>query len=102
MDSAPPLPAPEKEVARVLAMERSVRRVILFGSRARGDHFRSSDLDVAVDAPDADIHAWDRMMRLLDTRASLVPVDLVLLHDAPPALRAAIDREGRVLFERGV
>lgn len=34
-----------------LARHPAVRRVILFGSRARGDHRERSDIDFAFDAP---------------------------------------------------
>ena len=70
--------------------------LILFGSRARGDARRWSDIDVGI-----------RPLRplptglLAETRAALeernllLNVDLVNLDDAGPALRAAIEREGK-------
>jgi predicted nucleotidyltransferase len=91
---------PEDEAARVIGAEPSVRRVILFGSRARGNARRSSDIDLAIDAPGADSRAWMRWMDALEQRESLVSVDLVVLSEAPESLRAEIAREGRVLFER--
>lgn len=38
-----------------------VHRVILFGSRARGDDQERSDIDLAVDAPDMDVVMWDKL-----------------------------------------
>jgi len=91
---------PEEEAVRVVAAEPSVRRVILFGSRARGDAARASDIDIAVDAPGADSRVWWRLMGALEERRSLVSVDLVFLHQAGSDLRNQIQREGRVMFER--
>jgi predicted nucleotidyltransferase len=78
-----------------------VRRVLLFGSRARGDHRPRSDVDLAVDAdesPAARLAALD----LVDDAETLLPIDLVWLPEAPPALWAEVQREGIVLFERAV
>lgn len=78
-----------------------VRRVWVFGSRARGDHHDRSDLDLAVEAP-----GW-RTRELLDLKAALqgqpivYPVDVVLLGDKlTPALRERIERDRRLFWER--
>ncbi len=93
--------SPVDEAVRVLAADPVVRRVILFGSRARGDAQEISDIDLAVDAPDADSRVWLRLTDALDERSSLVSVDLIFLHQADDELRRNIAREGRVMFERG-
>ena len=52
--STAPAPALPEAVCRLvsrLGAEPSVHRVILFGSRARGDARPRSDVDLAVDAP---------------------------------------------------
>jgi len=70
--------------------------LILFGSRARGDARRWSDIDVGV-RPRRPLPAG----LLAETRAALeessllLNVDLVSLDEAGPALRAAIEREGK-------
>lgn len=91
---------PELEAAEVLAADPLVQRVILFGSRARGDVRVTSDIDLAVDAPGADAGAWASWIAAMDERRSLVRVDLVLLHEATPALASQIARDGVILFER--
>lgn len=40
--------------------------IFLFGSRARGDHKKDSDADVAVVIEDGDWNLWDEKMRLVD------------------------------------
>lgn len=70
--------------------------LVLFGSRARGDARRWSDIDVGI-RPRRPLPTG----LLAETRAALeessllLNVDLVNLDDAGPALRAAIEREGK-------
>jgi predicted nucleotidyltransferase len=71
-----------------------VRRVVLFGSRARGDHAERSDIDLAVEAPTADARAWDDILATIDEAPTLLQIDVVRVETAPQALREAIEREG--------
>lgn len=73
-----------------------IRKVILFGSRARGDYHKTSDVDLAI-VSDFDIRA----ALLAAFEASRLPFtfDVVLYggqHDQ--SLRDAIDREGKLLL----
>lgn len=78
-----------------------VRRVILFGSRARGDHEERSDIDLAVDAPNMDILAWDKLcLHITDNSKTLLPIDLVWLQEATVRLANRIQSEGVVVLER--
>jgi uncharacterized protein len=83
-----------------LAAIPSVERVVLFGSRARGDHGPRSDIDLAVEAPEASTEDRARVVELVEDAPTLLSVDLVRLDVAEPALRAAVAREGIVLHER--
>lgn len=78
-----------------------VHRVILFGSRSRGDHQERSDIDLAVDAPDMDVMTWDRLcLSITDNSNTLLPIDLIWLQQAPAGLAKRIQGEGVVVFER--
>ena len=78
-----------------------VQRVILFGSRSRGDHQERSDIDLAVDAPDMDILEWDKLcLSITDNSKTLLPIDLIWLQQASAELVKRIKREGVVVFER--
>ena len=79
----------------------SVHRVILFGSRARGDAAERSDIDMAVDAPDIGILEWDTLhQRIIEQSQTLLPLDIVWLQQAPKFLKRQIERDGVVIFER--
>lgn len=88
------------QIVERLARRAEVRRAILFGSRARGDHQPRSDIDLAVDAPEASPHQWQAIEEIVDEAETLLPIDLVRLDTAPPELRERIVAEGRTLLER--
>lgn len=83
-----------------LAAMPEAERVILFGSRARGDNQERSDIDLAVFAPDATVRAWDEVQVLAEEARTLLSIDVVRLDQASRTLRQVIDDEGVVLFER--
>jgi predicted nucleotidyltransferase len=70
-------------------------RVWLFGSRARGDAGRPSDIDVAIlplePFPDGTLA---RIAEALENSLVLHSVDLVDLSTADPELRDRVEREG--------
>ena len=94
--TAPPdrLPSSVRPLVARLAATPGVRRVLLFGSRARGDHAPRADVDLALDAPDLAPADWHRLCADADDADTLYRVDLVRLDAAPPALRARINAEG--------
>lgn len=94
---------PAEVISRVVAAftrEPKVRRIVLFGSRARGDSFPRSDIDLAVSAPGATAAEWRALVEVAEQMQTLLTVDLVRLEHAPAELRARIEREGKVLYER--
>ncbi|MHB8419338.1 MAG: type VII toxin-antitoxin system MntA family adenylyltransferase antitoxin [Myxococcales bacterium] len=91
---------PEEMLARRLRAHPEVRRVILFGSRARGTAGERSDVDLAIEAPEATPRQWLDLLADLDEAPTLLCVDAVRLEDAPEPLRRRIASEGKILFER--
>ncbi len=85
------------EEIRALAQKYQVERVVLFGSRARGDYHKTSDIDLAVSEGNFDRFALD----VEEETSTLLRYDLVNLDRAvQPELRESIEREGRVLYEK--
>lgn len=77
----------------------ALERVVLFGSRGRGDFRPQSDIDLAVDAPALDSEAFRHLQRRLEALGLLYRVDLVHLQDALNArFRGLIERDGRVFW----
>lgn len=79
-----------------------VERVVLFGSRAKGNHQRGSDIDLCVMAPTLAPHALWALDERIDDLLLPWKVDLVLRHTIDtPALLDHIERVGQ-LFYQGV
>jgi predicted nucleotidyltransferase len=79
-----------------------VEALILYGSRARGDHRERSDIDLAVLAPRASEADWRRVLDIIENADTLLTIDGVrldtLANDDP--LRAAIERDGVTLYRK--
>ena len=82
---------------REIAEEYGVKKVILFGSRARGDFRRTSDIDLAVSGGDFARFALD----VDEETSTLLMFDIVDFdRDMQEELREAIQSEGKVLYEK--
>ena len=82
----------------VAQAQRSLRlqRVLLFGSRARGDARSGSDIDLAFEHDSSPAEWADFVNRMADEAPTLLDLDLVDLRRASPHLRARILKEGKV------
>lgn len=80
-------------------MERGVRRIAVFGSRARGDERPDSDLDLLVEFPGG-TSLLDHVGMMQDLSDMLgVDVDLVSWKGISPHLRDYIEKSAKVLVE---
>lgn len=89
-----------REIADELSQVSSVEAVILFGSRARGDHWERSDIDLAVVCPEASRKDWHEMVDIVEEARTLFKIDLVRFDNAPDSLKKEILSEGIPLYER--
>lgn len=80
-----------------LAAQYGLRKVILFGSRARGDYKERSDIDLAVSGGDISGFA----LAVDEETDTLLQYDVVNL-DCPvdEALLENIEKDGKVLYEK--
>jgi len=92
--------APETMLTERLKAFPEVERVILFGSRARGDAGFRADIDLAVQCPGAGILRWSDIEEAIEAAPTLLKIDLVRLDKVSPEFAAVILQEGRVLYER--
>ena len=80
-----------------LAVKYDIKRVILFGSRARGDYQRASDIDLAVEGG----RITDFILEVKETTSTLLNFDIVDLEKtAPGKFRDSIKKEGIILYEK--
>jgi predicted nucleotidyltransferase len=86
---------------REIAMEYKIDKLMLFGSRARGDHSPISDYDIAVFGKD--LSAFDKASFYadIDEVETLKKIDIVFVQDsATDELIKNIMREGVILDEQ--
>ena len=80
-----------------LARQHGARRLVLFGSRARGDNRYNSDIDLAV--KDGNITGFT--LDVKDTTSTLLDFDIVDLgKQIDEKLLLSIKKEGIVLYEK--
>ena len=80
-----------------LAAQYGLRKVILFGSRARGDHKERSDIDLAVSGGDIPGFA----LAVDEETDTLLQYDVVSLDGCvDTALLENIEKDGKVLYEK--
>ena len=86
------------DIAATLAQEREtlrafgVRRLLLFGSAARGEAGKGSDLDFLVDLEPKTFRNYMGLREWLGARFGL-PIDLVTVGSLKPALLERVQRE---------
>lgn len=81
---------------RALAKKYGIRKVILFGSRSRGDYRMASDIDLAVCGGNYARFALD----VDESTSTLLKFDIINLDGAVhQPLLESIEREGIVIYE---
>ena len=79
----------------------SIQSVRVFGSRARGNARRASDIDLAVFAPEMTDRAWSDFREALEDAPLAYNLDVVRLDTlADEKLRSRIATEGKEVFAK--
>lgn len=86
-------------VVDILKRELSPKKIILFGSRAKGKNQFYSDFDFAIDT-DAPREKRRIAQGFVDVIAGLYSVDVVFLDSVDERFRELISSTGKVLYER--
>ena len=77
-----------------------VEKVILFGSRARGDAEERSDIDIAIVCPDISVREWLDICDRIEMMDTLLEVNIVRFDTASKEFQERILQEGEVLYEQ--
>lgn len=79
------------------ARKYNVKKVVLFGSRARGDFKEKSDIDLAVQGGD-----FIRfMLDVNEETSTLLSFDIINLDEKiQDELRESIEKEGKIVYEK--
>jgi predicted nucleotidyltransferase len=80
-------------------------KIVIFGSRARGDHIPQSDYDLCFYNERSKTWTEQKWARFVvdfdESKETLCAIDFVNYADAHTGLRSEIDKTGVVLYERG-
>ena len=93
---------PEKVQSGILAIAQRypIHKVVLFGSRARGDDKLASDVDLAV-FPAPEFNSRGYFGSEMDDLETLLKIDLVYIDGSTELeLLERINKEGVILYER--
>lgn len=89
------------KIRKVFANYPNVREVIIYGSRAKGTHKHSSDIDLVVKGDDLTLRYLNRIDRELDDLLLPWKIDLSLYKQIDnQELLAHIERVGEVFYQR--
>lgn len=79
------------------ARKHSVKKIILFGSRARGTNTERSDIDIAVYGGDFDNFYWDVKEKIHSLLMfDIIQADKTISDD----LKKEIEKDGVVIYEK--
>ncbi len=92
---------PKYQFLEKLTAQPYVKRLILFGSRARGDASERSDIDLAIDCPGASVLEWQALLDIIENADSLLKIDCIRYDRLSPEneLKHEIDKEGVKLYD---
>lgn len=78
----------------------SINRIYLYGSRARGDHSPTSDIDLAIDCPYASQDDWRTVLDIIEDADTLLKIDCVRLDQTDEMLKKNIFEQGILIYEK--
>ncbi len=96
----PEMPEGVAAFVRDVSEKADIRRILLFGSRARRDAAERSDYDIAIEAPEMSEDAWIKIEHMAEDAQTLYKIDCLRYETAPEDLKRNILKDGIVLYER--
>ena len=79
-----------------------VECIYVFGSRARQDNVERSDIDLAVDCPQASAKEWQEIISIVENADTLLHIDCVRYDTLKPDnfLKQLIDKDKILLYRK--
>ena len=85
------------DILKTILKYTDAKRIILFGSRAKGDFQKTSDIDIAIESDKNVLPIKDILDDEVDT---LLKFDVVDLSATSEKLKDEIEKEGIVIYEK--
>jgi len=87
------------ELMLILASVPEIEEVIIFGSRARGDYSRASDVDLSIKGKDFNRHTLARLNDMLyESHIPQIFDTHIYAKITNPQFKANVDNEGKQLY----
>lgn len=86
-----------RQIVDVIVQHANPKKIIIYGSRARGDYRATSDIDIAVECDDGK-HLIRNVID--DEIRTLLKLDIVEIGTLSEELRSEIEEEGMVIYEK--
>ena len=79
-----------------------VEAIYLFGSRARRDNRKRSDIDIAINCPSASDKDWNQILDIIESADTLLKIDCVRLDQLSDSnsLKANIIQESKTIYKK--
>jgi uncharacterized protein len=78
-----------------------VNKIYLYGSRARNDSGKKSDIDLAIVCPEANTKQWHQILDIIENADTLLDIDCVRYDKiVNQNLKSNIDREKQVIYAK--
>jgi len=89
------------KIVRLLIDEVNPTKLILFGSRSKGNARRGSDIDVAVEGGKSLSHREERKLKeKIEEISGIYFVDIVFLEKTSADFKNMIRKTGKVIYEK--
>lgn len=90
------------ELLRYCSSNECIEEVILFGSRARGEHRSNSDIDLAIQTNNATYSKQNLIENEITEMSTYLKLDIVFVDRlTKKGLINNIKREGKIIYEQG-
>ncbi|WP_347553073.1 nucleotidyltransferase domain-containing protein (plasmid) [Pseudalkalibacillus hwajinpoensis] len=91
-----------KEVVAYCSNHTAITRVVLFGSRARGDHSDRSDIDLAITTVNCSHTEQNLIALAVEEMTTPSKIDILFTNRLQKEkLLANINKEGMIIYEQG-
>lgn len=71
-----------------------VKKIILFGSRARGSNQSRSDIDLAIVCPNITSHQWHQILDIIEQADTLLEIDCLQFDKLDIDLKQRVLKDG--------
>jgi len=90
-----------EKIVKVLSENLKPKKIILFGSRAKGNNYNGSDIDLCVvGAKELDKRNLRKLKEKIDDISGLYSVDLIFYEKIDEEFKKIILETGKVIYEK--